>query len=175
MHEKIQDAFNDQLNAELYSGYLYLAMAGYFLDRNLNGFATWLKMQAMEELYHAMKFYNFIDERRGRVELKPVAGPPNEWKSPLAAFADALKHEQYISERINNLVRLTQQEGDYAAQPFLQWFVDEQVEEEANADNVVQQLKLAGDSGAALLMLDREMGRRTFTPPPDFAGGEGAE
>jgi ferritin len=173
MNKKIEKAFNDQINAELYSGYLYLAMAGHFLDQNLNGFATWLKMQAMEELYHAMKFYNFIDERNGRLNLLPVEGPPNEWKSALAAFQDAYKHEQYITGRINKLMKLARDENDFAAESFLKWFVDEQVEEEANADEVVQQLKLVGDSGQGLFLLDRELGMRTFVAPPDFAGGGG--
>ena len=173
MNEKIEKAFNDQINAELFSGYLYLAMSGYFLSLNLNGFASWMKMQAMEELYHAIKFFNHIDERGGRVNMQPVEGPENAWESPLAAFEAAYKHEQYITGRIAKLMELAREENDFPAQSFLQWFVDEQVEEEATADNVVQQLKMIGDSGHGLLMLDREMAQRTFTPPPDFAGGEG--
>jgi len=175
MNEKIEKAFNEQLNAELYSGYLYLAMAGYFLAQNFKGFANWLKMQAMEELYHAMKFFNFIDERNGRVDLLPVEGPPNEWESPLAAFQDAYRHEQYVTGRINDLMKLARDESDFAAESFLKWFVDEQVEEEAQADEVVQQLRRVGDSGHGLFMLDRELGTRTFVAPPDFAGGGGSE
>lgn len=166
--EKMQEALNEQVNAELYSSYLYLSMAAYFKGINLNGFARWMEAQALEELTHAMKFYGFIQERNGEVTLKPIEGPPTRWDSPLAAFEDAYKHEQKVTSLINNLVDLSLEEKDHASNNFLQWFVSEQVEEEASADEVVQQLKLLGDAkGGGLFLLDRELGQRTFTIPPD--------
>jgi ferritin len=166
INEKIQDAFNDQLNAELYSSYLYLAMAAYFQSLNLEGFANWMRCQAQEEIVHAMKFYNFINERAGRVLLSAIEGPPASWDSPLAAFEDAYRHEEKISGLINTLVDLAIQEKDHAANAFLQWFVNEQVEEESSVDAVVHQLKLAGDQGSGLFMIDRELATRVFVMPP---------
>jgi ferritin len=165
LHEKIQAALNKQLNAELYSSYLYLSMSAYFQSINLPGFATWMRVQAQEELVHAMKFYDFVNERGGRVALQPVEGPPTEWSSPLDAFENAYKHEQKVTGLINDLVNLALGERDHATNIFLQWFVTEQVEEEASADEVVQRLRLMGDDGGGLFMLDREMGQRVFTPP----------
>jgi len=170
LSDKMQAALNNQLNAELHSAYIYLSMSAYFEDKNLRGFANWMRVQAQEEMFHSMKFYNFILERRGRVLLQPIAAVPTDWASPMEVFQEALKHEQKITGLIHNLVDLALQEHDHPANSFLQWFVDEQVEEEANADAVVQQLTLAANSGAALLMLDREMAARVFTPPA--AGGE---
>lgn len=164
--EKIQDAFNEQINAEIYSSYLYLSMAAYFDSINLNGFASWMRVQAQEELVHSMKFFDFINERGGAVVLKAIAGPPTRWESPLAAFQEAFKHEQKVSSLINNLVDLSLEERDHASNAFLQWFVTEQVEEEASADGVIQQLKLAGDQGGGLFMIDKEMAARTFVYPP---------
>lgn len=160
LSDNMQAAMNKQINAELHSSYVYLSMAAYFESRNLRGFANWMRVQAQEEVGHAMRFFDFINERRGRVLLEPVGAVPTEWASPLAAFEDAFKHEQKISGMIHDLVNLAIAEKDHAASSFLQWFVDEQVEEEASADAIVQQLKLAGDSGVALLMLDREMAGR---------------
>lgn len=169
--DKMQTAMNQQINAELHSSYIYLSMVAYFESLNLRGFANWMNVQAQEEVGHAMRFFNFINERRGRVLLEPIAAVPTTWASPLAAFENAFAHEQKISSMINDLMNLAQKEKDHAAASFLKWFIDEQVEEEANADGVVQQLKLAGDSGTALFMLDREMAGRTAGP----AGGEGEE
>ncbi len=163
--KELQDAMNAQMNAELYSSYLYLSMSGYFEAINLPGFAIWMRCQAQEELVHAMKFFTFINERRGRVHVSPIDGPPNEWAAPLAAFEAAYQHERHVSALINNLVDLTIQQKDHASNNFLQWFVAEQVEEEASTDAVVQQIKLAGDGGG-LFMLDKELGTRVFTPPP---------
>ncbi len=162
---QIQDAFNDQLNAELYSAYLYLSMSAYFESMNLKGFANWMRTQAQEEMLHAMKFYSFINDRGGRVVLSAIDGPPVKWDSPLAAFEDAYRHEQKVTGLINNLVDLAMQEKDHSAGAFLQWFVTEQVEEEASADAVVQKLKLAGGQGAALFMIDAELATRVFTMP----------
>ena len=163
--KKIEAAFNEQINWELYSGYLYLAMSAYFQSINLTGAASWMYAQALEEGTHAMKFFNFINERGGTVELATIRTPQKEWESPLAAFEDAYEHECVVSGRINDLVNLSLKEKDHASNNFLQWFVSEQVEEEASVDGVVQQLKLMGDAQGGLFMLDRELGRRVFSPP----------
>lgn len=169
--EKIQEALNGQLNAELYSSYLYLSMSAYFQDINLGGFANWMRVQAQEELVHTMKFYDFVNERGGRVVLKPVEGPPIEWDSPLAVFEAAYKHETKVTGLINELVELALAEHDHATNIFLQWFVTEQVEEEDSANEVVQKIKLMGDARGGLFMLDRELGQRTFTPPTETSEG----
>ena len=163
--KKMQDALNDQINAELYSAYIYLAMAAYFESENLAGFASWMRVQTQEETAHAMKIFDFVNERGGRVVLKAIEEPPAEWKSPLAAFKAAYEHEQYITGRINDLVNLAMKEKDHATNAFLQWFVNEQVEEETSVDSVVQNLKMAEKAPGALFMMDRELGQRTFTPP----------
>ena len=173
LKERIQEALNEQLNAELYSSYLYLSMSAYFETVDLPGFASWMRVQAMEELTHAMKFYKFINERGGRVLLKEIKAPPVEWDSPIAAFRQAYEHEQYVTSLINKLVDLAMEEKDHATYNFLQWFVNEQVEEEDSANSVVQKLKLVGERGGGLFMLDKELGQRVFTPPPEFSfGGE---
>ncbi len=164
--EKIQEALNQQLNAELFSSYLYLSMAAYFESINLKGFANWMRVQTQEELVHAMKFYNFIIERGGKAVLSAIEGPPTQWKSPLAVFEHAYQHEQKVTGLINNLVDLSIAEQDHATNNFLQWFVAEQVEEEASADEVVQKIKLMGDASGGLFMLDQELAQRVFTPPP---------
>jgi ferritin len=158
---KMQDALNAQINAELYSSYLYLSMAAYFEAQNLMGFANWMHQQSREETMHGMKFYTFVNDRRGRVLLQPLAGPQTEWASALAVFEESLLHEQKVTGLINKLVDLAIQESDHATQSFLKWFLDEQVEEEANVDNVIQDLKRIGDSGQGLFMLDREMAGRS--------------
>jgi ferritin len=169
LSKKMQDALNEHLNAELYSGYLYLSMSASFDSMNLAGFASWMRIQAQEELMHAMKFFDYILERGGRAIMAPVDGPQTEWDSPLAAFSQAYEHETVVSDRINKLVDLAIKQSDHATNNFLQWFVAEQVEEEASADEIVQQLKLVGGDGAGLLMLDRELASRTFAPPADPA------
>jgi ferritin len=163
--KKIEAALNKQLNAELYSSYLYLSMSAYFQSINLPGFANWMRVQTQEELVHAMKFYDFINERGGRVTLQKIDFPPTKWASPLNAFESAYKHEQKVTGLINDLVNLAVGEKDHATNIFLQWFVTEQVEEEASADEVVQKLKLVGKDSGGLFMLDGEMGQRVFTPP----------
>ena len=168
--QQIQDAFNEQLNAELYSAYLYLSMSAYFESINLKGFSNWMRCQAQEEMVHAMKFYGFVNDRSGRVVLSAIEGPPVKWESPLSAFEDAYKHEQKVTGLINGLVDLALKEKDHAAGTFLQWFVTEQVEEEASADGVVQKLKLAGGQGAALFMIDAELATRVFTMPTAQGG-----
>ena len=170
--QKLQKAFNEQIVAETYSAYLYWSMSAYFESINLKGFANWMRVQAQEEMVHAMKFYTHLNERGGRVLLGAIEAPPTEWDSPLAVFEAAYGHERKVTGLIDDLVKLARGENDNAAENFLQWFVSEQVEEEASADEVVQQLKLAAGQPQALLLLDREMAQRVFTPPP--AAGQAA-
>jgi len=158
--KKMEKALNKQINEEMFSSYLYLAMSAWFESRNLPGFAQWMKVQAAEENEHAMKIFDFIFERRGDVELEAIEKPQVTWKSPLDAFEAAFKHEQHISGCIDDLMNLAISEKDHATQAFLQWFVNEQVEEEASADAIVQQLKMIGESKNALFMLDRALGQR---------------
>lgn len=158
--KKIQDAFNEQINEELGSAYLYLSMSAYFESLNLTGFAHWMREQAKEEIGHAMRFYTHITDRNGRVLLSALKAPKTDWKSPLSAFQDALKHEEHISACIDKLVDLAQKEKDHPAFEFLQWFVDEQVEEEKSVGEMVEKLKLAGDHPAGLLFLDAEAKKR---------------
>jgi len=165
LKERIEKALNDQVNAEVFSAYLYLSMSASFSEMNFSGFAQWMKVQASEEMVHAMKIYDFIIERGGRVTLTQIDSPETVWESPLAAFEAAYKHEQYVTGRINDLVDIAIEEKDHASNIFLQWFVTEQVEEEASADEIVQKLKLVGTQGNAVFMLDRELGARAFTLP----------
>jgi ferritin len=163
--KKMEEALNAQVNAEMYSAYLYLSMESYFKSLNLNGFANWMRVQTQEEMMHAMKMYDFINERGGRVLLKTIEGPQTKWDSPLAVFKAVLKHEQKVTSMINDLVNLAIKEKDHATNSFLQWFVNEQVEEESSADEAVQQLKMMEDAPGGMFMLDRELGQRVFTPP----------
>ena len=158
--QKMQKALNQQVNAELYSAYLYLAMAAYFESQNLAGFANWMRAQTKEETTHAMKIYDFICEQSGRVTLKAIAEPPGQWLSPLSAFEAALKHEQKVTAMINDLVKLASGEKEQVAKDFLQWFVDEQVEEEESAGEVVGKLKAAGKTPDGLRLVDQELGKR---------------
>ena len=160
LSKKMQEALNRQINAEMYSAYMYLSMSAYFESLNLPGFAGWMKAQAGEEMEHAMKLYGHVHERLGRVTLTAIDAPPTEWSSPLNAFQEVFKHEQKVTGLIHGLVDLAAAENDHAAGVFLQWFVAEQVEEEANADAVVQKLSRIGDQAGPLFVLDREMGQR---------------
>ncbi|MCX7879840.1 MAG: ferritin [Ignavibacteria bacterium] len=159
--EIIQNEFNAQLVREMYSSNLYLSMSAYFDSIFLKGFAHWFRIQAQEELAHAMKFFDHILERGGRVKIGAISAPPSSWNSPLEAMEDALRHEQLVTAHINELTRLSIQENDYAANVFLQWFITEQVEEEAIVGDVVERLKIIGDWKAGLLMIDSELGKRT--------------
>ena len=163
--EKIQQALNEQINAELYSAYLYLSMNAYFESENLQGFANWMRIQAQEELTHAMKIYDFLNDRGGTVTLKTINQPPTEWDSPFKVFKDTYEHEQKVTGLINNLVNLANQEKDHATNSFLQWFVTEQVEEENNARDIVSKIKLIEKSPQAMFMMDKDMAQRIFTPP----------
>ena len=165
LNSKVEKALNEQVNAEFFSAYLYLAMVAYFQDKNLPGFANWMTVQNQEETFHAMKFFNYISERGGRVVLDAIEKPQFDWKSPLDAMEAAQKHEAYITERINNLVNIATEEKDHATKSFLNWFVDEQVEEEDNVNNVVQKLRLLGNDGGGMFMMDRDLATRVFTPP----------
>jgi ferritin len=165
LSKKMDKALNDQIKWELYSSYLYLSMAAYFADLGLGGFAHWMRMQAQEEEFHAMKFYDYVLERGGRVVLQGIDAPPSEWKSPLDAFEETLKHEEHVTSLINDLVDLAIKEKDHATNIFLQWFVTEQVEEEDSVNEVLSKLKLVGDGGEGLFMLDKELSARVFTPP----------
>jgi len=158
--EKMQKALNDQINAELFSSYLYLSMAAYFEAENWNGFASWMKKQSGEEYEHAMKIFEYLTEVNGRILLSALEKPKTEWTSCLEAFEEALKHEIYITNRIKDLVKLAQSENDYATNNFLQWFVNEQVEEVNSVEQIVHKFKLVGDNKVALYMLDKELGSR---------------
>ncbi len=162
---KMEAALNSQINAEYYSSYLYLSMAAYFDSVNLQGFANWMRIQNQEEMLHTMKLFDFVAERGGRVNLTAIEGPQTEWDSPLAAFEATLAHEQHVTSLVNKLVDLAVEESDHATNNFLQWFVGEQVEEEATADGIVQQLLLMKDAPGGLFMMDRELSQRVFTPP----------
>lgn len=162
LSQTMLDELNNQINEELYSAYIYFAMSGYLEDKNLPGAANWMRAQAQEELGHVMRFYHYIKDRRGRIMMKPLQGPPNEWDSFVAVFDAAFKHEQHISGRIHKLAELAAQENDHATLSFLKWFIDEQVEEEASVDEVLQKLKMIGGQGHGLFMIDRELGARKF-------------
>jgi ferritin len=156
----VEKAINEQINAELYSAYLYLSMAGYFESQNLKGFAHWMQAQTKEEVSHAMKMYGFVFERSGKVTLKAIENPQSSWKSPLNAFESVYEHEQKVTDLINKLVEVARSENDIASENFLMWFIDEQVEEEAHASEIVEKLKMIGDARQGLFMLDRELGKR---------------
>ena len=163
--EKMQQAFLDQINKELYSEYLYLSMKAYFANLNLKGFVNWLSIQVQEEHAHAMGMFDYIIERGGRITLDKIDRPKNDWSSPLEAFKDVVNHEQYITSQINALYDVADSEKDRAAQLFLNWYVKEQVEEEASAGDILAHLELIKDDTKALLDLDKELAARVFNPP----------
>ena len=156
----VQKALNDQTRKEFYSHYLYLSMAAYFESINLRGFARWMRIQAKEEEEHAMKFFEYIIERQGKVSLETIDAPTGKWKTPKDIFEDAYNHERKVTESIHKIVELAESEKDYAATIFLQWFVNEQVEEEASANEILQKLQLIGSEMSALFVLDGELGKR---------------
>lgn len=172
LSDTMQNALNKQMNREMFAGYLYFAAAADLESKSLNGFAQWMKAQTQEEMTHALRFYHFINERGGRAVMQPIEAPPAEFASVLDAFKAAYEHETKVSNWINELVALAREEKDFAAENFLQWFVAEQVEEEAQTDEAVRQLERAGD-GPALFMLDQKYGARVFAMPPDLAGALG--
>ena len=162
--EKMQAALNKQINEEWYSAYLYLSMSAYGEKMDLPGFANWFYVQYQEEVAHVMKFYHYIIEQNGAVQLLAIEEPPHEFGQPLDLFTAALQHEQHITNCIGRLMDLAQEERDHATQIFLQWFITEQIEEEANASALIAQLKRADDKNG-LLLIDRELQQRVFTPP----------
>ncbi|HPS55939.1 MAG TPA: ferritin [Sedimentisphaerales bacterium] len=168
--EKVQKAFNKQLNAEIYSAYLYLSMASYFQSNDLPGFANWMRVQEQEERFHALKFYDYILARGGKVTLTAIETPPDSWKDALDVIKSTLVHEQKVTSMINDLVYLARDEKDNASEIFLQWYVSEQVEEEDNVNKILGQLKIIKDAPQALFLLDKELGLRVFTPPTTAQG-----
>lgn len=165
MNARLEKAINNQINAEMYSAYLYLSMAAYFEEINLPGFANWMRVQFEEEQFHAMKFLNYMVERGGRVVLEAIEKPRTEWSNPVEVFEETLSHERHVTALINDVAEIAEQEKDRATQNLLIWFIDEQVEEESTAEGILNQLKLIGGEGHGMLMLDREFAARTFTPP----------
>ncbi len=165
LEPSLEKALNDQINAELYSAYMYLSMSAWFDDAGLPGMAKWMKAQYQEEMFHADKFFHYVLERGGRVLLRAIEAPPTEWESALDVFEKTLAHEQHVTSLVNDLTSLALDERDHATHNFMQWFIAEQVEEEATADELVNQLRMVGNSGHGMLMLDRELGVRVFTPP----------
>lgn len=162
---RMEEAINNQINEELFSAYLYLSMSAYFESQSLKGFANWMRIQAMEEQFHAMKFYDYLNERGATVELHAIEKPDNAWESMGVVFEETLKHEEHITSKISELVSIAMEEKDYASQNFLQWYIDEQVEEEATASEILDQIKFLGENKHGLLMLDREFSTRVYTPP----------
>lgn len=160
LSKSLQNALNEQIKNELYSAYVYLSMSAHFEAANLRGFAHWMRVQSQEEVAHAMRIFDFINDRGGRVVLQAIDEPPADFKSPLEVFQKALEHERKVTEMIHKLYELAVKGNDYPAQVMLQWFIEEQVEEEKSATEVVEQLKLIGDQGAGLFMLDRQLGER---------------
>ncbi len=160
LSQTLQDAMNEQIKNEFYSAYLYLSMAAAAEAINLPGFAHWFKVQAREETEHGMKFFEFIHDRAGRVTLKAIDQPTSEFAGPTAMFEQTLEHEQKVTALIHNLYAMALKENDYASQIFLQWFVTEQVEEEKNASQILEILKMSGEKSSALLYLDHELGER---------------
>lgn len=158
--QNVQDIINKQINAEMYSAYLYLGMAVWCTDRNLGGAAHWLKLQAKEEMEHAMKFYKYLEDTGSQISLKAIEAPPAKWNSLLNVFEEAYQHEQKVTAMIYDIVNLAIKEGDHATQSMCKWFVDEQVEEEAHALEIVNQIKMIGDSKGSLFMLDHQLGKR---------------
>ena len=165
MKKEMAEALNKQVNAELYSSYLYLAMESYFQSISLSGFAAWMRAQVQEELFHGMKIYDYIHERGGKARLEAIARPEEKWESPLIAFEHVLTHEQHVTGLINNLIDVALDVRDHAAKAFLDWFITEQVEEEATAGQIVDRLRLIGTDSSGLFFLDAELAKRVFVMP----------
>lgn len=158
--QKMTESLNNQLNAELYASYLYLSMAAYFESESLNGFANWMKKQSFEEYEHAMKIFKYLNDVGSKVTLQAIDQPKTEWSGSVEVFENALEHEKKVTKMINGLIDLAIEERDYATNIFLQWFVEEQVEEVSTANGIVDKIKLVGDNKSGLFMLDRELGSR---------------
>ncbi|MBD3319770.1 MAG: ferritin [Chitinivibrionales bacterium] len=171
LSRKMESALNGQINNEMYSAYLYMAMSSHANDRGLKGFAAWFMVQYHEEMFHAMKLYEYVQRQGNSVKLEAIKQPPNTWKSPMEMFQQTLKHEQFITSCFNELTELAIKEKDHATQIFLQWYVTEQVEEEENDNEIIGMLKVAGDNTHALMMIDRDIGSRGTTVPTDYSRG----
>lgn len=165
INKKVEKAINEQINKEYFSAYLYLSMAAYCEKEGLSGIGNWMKVQFEEEQFHAMKFFNYINERGGIVTLTSLEDPKTEWKNIVEVFEDTLEHERFITKSINDLMDIAIEEKDHATVSFLNWYIDEQVEEEANAETILNRLKLIKGEGNGILMLDKEMSTRVFVPP----------
>lgn len=165
INKKVVQALNQQLNNELYSAYLYLSMSSFTTHIGLKGAANWFMVQYQEEMVHAMKFYDYINSQGEHARLNAIAAPPVEFGTLLSMYEQTLKHEQFITKCINDLMDLAVKEKDHATQIFLQWFVTEQIEEEGNDNDIIAQLRLVGDSPQGLMMIDRDLAGRVFTPP----------
>jgi ferritin len=169
--KKMAQALNEQINKEMYSAYLYMSMSAYSNKTGLKGFANWFMVQYHEEMFHAMKLYEYVQRQGEDVKLETIKAPPSEFSSQLEMFTQTLAHEQYITSSINELMELAISKKDHATQIFLEWYIIEQVEEEENDNDIIAQLKLIGDNAHALLMLDRELAARAATVPTDFSKG----
>ena len=165
INAKLEEEFNEQINKELYSEYLYLAMKVYFMEQNLQGFVNWFDVQVQEEHAHAIGMFNYLNERGGKIDLRAIEKPVVEGKTPLEIFEQVLKHEQYVTSRINHLADIADEVKDRAALSLLDWYIKEQVEEEATVSGVLATLKLIGDDKNALLQLDKDLAARTFVAP----------
>jgi len=165
LSKKMEDALNEQINKEMYSAYLYLSMSAHSTNIGLPGFANWFMVQYKEETEHAMRIYKYINEQGGKVKLKAIEEPPSEFKDVMDMFEKTLKHEQFITKSIHDLMELAIKERDHATQIFLQWFVTEQIEEEGNDNEILAKLRLAGDKGNGLFMIDKELATRVYVPP----------
>ncbi len=162
INKKMETALNEQINKEIYSAYLYMSMSAHTTHIGLTGFANWFMVQYQEEMEHAMKIYKYLQDQGSKVHLKEIEAPPSSFKDLMDMFQQTLKHEQFITKSIHDLVNLAMKENDYATQIFLQWFVTEQIEEEANDNEIIGKLKLVGDKGNGIFMIDRQLGERTF-------------
>ena len=170
LNKKVEDALNAQINAEMWSAYLYLSMAAHMHDAGQSGMAKWFEVQFKEEQDHAMSFFNYVISRGGKVELKAIDEVPTKWDSALAVFENTLEHERKVTSLINNLYAVATAECDFATQSMLKWFIDEQVEEEENARTIIDNLKMIKDNGYGLYMLDKELGARVYTQASPLAG-----
>ena len=172
LNKKVEKALNGQINAEMWSAYLYLSMAAYCHSIGQPGMASWFEVQFQEEQDHAKILFNYVNSRNGRVVLKKIEEVPTEWDGVLDVFESTLKHEQKVTALINDLYALTHEENDFATQSMLKWFIDEQVEEEENAKTIIDNIKMIKDNGYGIYMLDKELGARTYTQAAPLAGGE---
>lgn len=171
LSKKMEEALNEQMNREMYSAYLYMSMSAYCTNKGLKGFANWLMVQYHEEMFHAMKIYEYINLQGGRAVIKTIKQPPATFKSSLDIFDQTLKHEQFVTASINERMELAIAGKDHATQIFLQWYVTEQVEEESNANEILAQLKIIGNDANGLMLLDRELAARVTTIPTEFSKG----